>query len=180
MESFDPFLNSISTSLSSVHTSKLAANSRQFMNSIPRQPAQKTPSKPPPAFDPAWNSLLPSKPVLALGPVPNSTSSTNLPTLKPLQISNPTSLKPLPKLLPTSQPSPRTTRPRKRRNPSLGNQPPNTPSLRPFPTSTTPSSLTNSPILRPRKVKKQRTTKDTNAREAVEFATGLLEDEFSL
>src|SRR5579871_2085031 len=52
MESFDPFLNSMSTP-----TSEL------FINSIPRQLPQRAPSKLPPTFDPFQNSILPSKPV---------------------------------------------------------------------------------------------------------------------
>src|SRR5436190_22305350 len=96
VESFDPFLNSISTT----------STSRLFINSIPRQLPQRALSKPLPAFDPFQNSILPSTPAPPFDLFRNSI----LPS------------KPVP-ALPTLGPPLTSTLPRKRGNPSSSTNP---------------------------------------------------------
>lgn len=157
-----------------------------------------TSSKLPPVFDPFQNSILPSKPIPDLQRSHNST----LPTLK----SFPTSALPLPALqpslnstfnisrlpnstLPTLRPPLRTalhtiqpfstsTLPNERETlPSLAN--PRNARKQPV-KRRNPSLLANPPILSARKVKKLRREGCARTLEAINFAIGLLEDEFKL
>ena len=185
---FDPFQNSI------LPSKPIPDLQRSHNSTLPTLKPFPTSTLPPPALEPSPNSTfnISRLPVPSTLPSLQPSISSALPPIRPFPTSTlhtsafepspnstlPTLKPPLPTALHTIQPFSTSTLPNERETlPSLAN--PRNARKQPV-KRRNPSLLANPPILSARKVKKLRREGCARTLEAINFAIGLLEDEFKL